>query len=62
MKTVWLISAESTLHVILLVYKYVTHDNVTATGFTSVYVWIGIQDYIDINTVTSQPPASIFYT
>jgi len=38
----------------------VTLGNVTATGFSSVYEWTGIQDFIDIKAVTSQPPASIF--
>jgi hypothetical protein len=38
----------------------VTCSNVTATGFSSVYEWTGIQDCIDIEAVTSQPPASTF--
>jgi len=42
------------------VYLQVTRSNVTATGFSSFYEWIGIRDFIDIKAVTSQPPASTF--
>jgi hypothetical protein len=31
----------------------VTHGNVTTTGFSSVYEWISIEDYIDIKAVGS---------